>query len=126
MGMTHDYRHEAGSTWVTHISGFGDLLYDWDGFRLGGRMGLGMGFADLGNAYKADNDNSRSFLGLYIDLAMLLEIALGERFVIGTELGMTVLGWTGADPDNSAQESEEVAMTASLGGLALLYAGMVF
>lgn len=125
--MSHKYRHEDGSTWVTHVSGFGDILYDWDGFRLGGRMGLGLGFGDLGKAYKVDNnDKERSVVGLYIDLALLVEFAFAQRFVVGTELGMTVLGWTGADPDQGQQQSDEVAGTTSLGGLAMLYGGVVF
>lgn len=126
MGASHSYRHEDGSTWVTHVSGFGDVLYDWSGFRLGGRMGLGLGFGDLGKAYEFDNDKARSFLGLFIDLSVLIEIAFAERFVVGGEIGMTVDGWTGSDPNESQAQAEQTESTTTLGGIFMLYGGMVF
>jgi len=126
MGSSHDYRHESGGIWANRYNVFGDALFPIGAVRLGGRCGMGLGFGDLGDVYDEDNDNNRSLLGFYVELGLLLEVAVSDPFFVGVEFAGTVDGWTGEDPNDPNQNQDEKPPTTSLGGLSVLYAGYVF
>ena len=123
LGAFHAYRHESGRVWASRIVAFGDLLWNPGAFRLGGRVGMGLGFGSLGDAYRADHDKSRSLLGLYCEVGLLGEYAIDSHMTVGLEAAGAVDGWTGEDPNKPGSKS---SLMASLGGFAQGYFGYRF
>lgn len=113
---------EDGSAWVSRISLQVDLLFPVSMMRLGMRSGVGVGLADMGQAYRSKTGDNRDVLGLYIELGGLVEWAVTNRFTLGLEGAMTGDGLTSLDQNTSREQTSY----ASIGGLLGLYAGYTF